>query len=92
MTYRILSLAILFAILGCGCAFAGRGKWWAKEGRPELSQRAAFDLKCPERELAFTPLGREGYPYETVGVSGCERRATYLYDSGSWIMNTDAER
>jgi hypothetical protein len=54
-------------------------------GAPSVLDRAAFDLTCPKEQLHSQELGDE----RTVGVSGCGRRATYVYDyrSDSWFLN-----
>jgi hypothetical protein len=47
----------------------------APTNRPsELRSRAAFDLNCPESELRAVELGEK-----TRGVTGCGRRATYIF-------------
>ena len=72
-----------------GCMLVGSSKWFEHRGNAKLAQRASFDLSCPEDELSFSPLD----DYKTVGVIGCERRATYIYvsDSGTWVMNSETE-
>jgi hypothetical protein len=58
-------------------------------GRPStLMDRAAFDLACPKEQLKSQQLGDE----RTMGVSGCGRRATYVYDHGrdNWFLNGTA--
>jgi hypothetical protein len=52
-----------------------------------LRTRAAFDLDCPETQLATTKLSPEVY-----GVSGCGKRATYVNSPRSWddwYMNSE---
>ncbi|HAZ12202.1 MAG: hypothetical protein A2X86_03105 [Bdellovibrionales bacterium GWA2_49_15] len=56
--------------------------------------RATFDLDCPKRELKVTSLdGGPEYPASMFGVSGCNQRATYLYDlnSGTALLNSPKE-
>jgi len=59
----------------------------------QLRSRAAFDLNCPEASLRAVDLGNN-----TRGVSGCGRRATYLYvcrgtyqSDCTWVMNSDSK-
>ncbi|MDF1563050.1 MAG: hypothetical protein P1V51_08405 [Deltaproteobacteria bacterium] len=56
----------------------------------KLRKRAAFDISCPEEKLEVVDLGGT-----TRGVTGCEKKATYLWICGggqpcNWVMNTDA--
>jgi hypothetical protein len=55
------------------------------ERRTRLVERAAFDLNCPKPQLNTQQLGDE----HTMGVAGCGRRATYVFDYGkdSWFLN-----
>lgn len=56
----------------------------------QLRSRAAFEFDCPEREVQIRNLDEDG---EAYGVSGCGKRAVYLYvcdDFGDckWVMNS----
>ena len=61
----------------------------------DLRTRAAFDLNCPREQLQLTFIDEK-----TRGVSGCDKRATYLVDvrrhpsgwgtEATWIMNSAA--
>lgn len=55
-----------------------------------LRTRAAFDLNCPKKDLELVKLSSEVY-----GVTGCERRASYMNSPSSyneWIMNSDSTK
>jgi hypothetical protein len=55
----------------------------------QLRDRAAFDLDCKADQLSVVALGN----LRTAGVSGCDKRATYLYGlDGTWVMNTDLKK
>lgn len=57
-----------------------------------LRTRAAFDLECTARELEFTPLQEKNGRGTVYGVTGCGRRATYVYGpTGQWLMNSDTQ-
>ena len=65
----------------------------------DLITRAAFDLDCPVGQLKLVPLGDDRFDTDrsvqvsrTMGVSGCERRATYLYDRYTWVMNNGTQQ
>ena len=50
-------------------------------------QRAAFELECPESQLQVTDLG-----IQTVGVSGCSKKAIYKYAAGAgWVNNSGGD-
>lgn len=66
--------------MGLSCA-------WLDDPR----SRAAFDLDCPKERLSITYIDEK-----TRGISGCEKRGTYLmtYTPGTydtrWVMNSSA--
>ena len=74
-------LVITILLAGCGAS-----QWPGEAARPQLAKRAAFDLSCPERQLSMTELGN----HEVVGVAGCDKRATYIYDQrrAQWVMDS----
>lgn len=87
MTRPIL-LTVFLASLFSACAMA-------PTAQDKLSKRASFDLDCPSDSLEFVELDER-----TVGVKGCEQRATYVEmckpcANGyvgcecTWILNTD---
>ena len=54
------------------------GKWLSP------LDRAAFDLSCPKTELTAQTLMNN----DTVGITGCGRKAVYVIARGNWILNT----
>lgn len=49
-----------------------------------LEKRAPYDLNCPAEQLTCKDLG-----VLTVGVGGCDNRATYKFVEGSgWVMDS----
>lgn len=53
--------------------------------------RASFDLNCPREQLAITWINET-----SRGISGCERRATYLAKveqnyAVTWILNSPVQ-
>lgn len=58
----------------------------------QLRSRAAFEFDCPEREIQIKNLDDESNAF---GVSGCGKRAVYLYDCPDydcrWILNSARE-
>ena len=57
------------------------------ELREKLLTRARFDLDCDE--IRLRPLEKTNGWVTSYGVTGCDRRATYVLNtsSQSWIMN-----
>ncbi len=51
-------------------------------------KQAAFELECKESELQVTDLGNG----ETMGVTGCGKKAVYKRLNGStWVNNTGGD-
>ena len=65
---------------------------YAQASRDHLVQRAAFDLNCDQSQLRYTSIDNQ-----TIGVVGCNRRATYvetcdgsrtgMTTSCTWVLN-----
>ena len=74
--------ALVFTVLlGCVATFL------SCVPKGQLRTRAAFDLSCPEDQLTLSDLGRP----TVQGVSGCGRKASYVYVNGTWVMNSDSQ-
>ena len=74
---------IFFCLLPlCGCL---NGVFINGKER-ELMSRAAFDLSCPSQQILIHKL--DTY---TRGVTGCEKKATYVFDmkTDAWMMNSN---
>lgn len=59
-----------------------------------LPARAVFDLDCDKASIELTPLSTDG---QTVGVRGCNRKATYQYVQVSqtkmdWVPTANAKQ
>lgn len=65
-----LSLYVACFALGCGAPEAEAPQ--APKRHP-VAVRAPFDLACPREQLRYARLDKN-----TMGVSGCGRRATYV--------------
>lgn len=57
----------------------------------EVKERASFELNCKQSKLrtkAF--LHNTSY----IGVSGCGKKAVYVYDraSGAWLLNSNLNK
>ena len=77
---RIVAFIVLGAAVGC-----------TEDVDAGLRSRSAFDLDCPVAQVRLVNLtpcsaGDRGC---TKGVTGCGRKATYIYDDqrGTWILN-----
>lgn len=49
--------------------------------------RAEFEFSCPRKDLTVQVLTDD----TTVGVSGCEKKAVYVFIQGKWLMNTGTD-
>ena len=96
-------LPLLIAVMLSSCVvalYAMGGQSWFEHndsGKEALVKRASFDLECAADQIQFTGLGKNGHEYESVGVSGCNKKAVYLYvfghnTAGRWVLNTDATK
>jgi hypothetical protein len=57
-----------------------------------LTDRAPFDFGCPLEQMTFNKLAGDGVTPATIGVLGCEKRATYTYINGvGWHMDSVSE-
>jgi hypothetical protein len=74
------ALAACAGLAGCVPATAMHGQ--------RLRQRAAVDLRCPERELFVETVDQK-----TGSVQGCGRHATYALDhQGTWVLQSAGGR
>lgn len=71
MRNRVLALLLI-----SGCASFANNKQTA------VRSRATFDLSCPAEQLKLTPLSSEAMERATYGVSGCGKKATYVFVPG----------
>lgn len=64
--------------------------------------RVAFELQCPPERITLQALNRhldngfapelDGDSGAQVGVSGCGKRAVYVYSKGAgWVLNSDSQ-
>jgi hypothetical protein len=67
-----LQIALLFVALLASVASAAPST--SGSTKDTLRPRAAFDMNCPQPQLAVTPLNETTY-----GVRGCNRQATYVW-------------
>jgi hypothetical protein len=81
--YLSMLFVAVMVIFGISCAPRKRSS--------ALPRKASFSLNCPRKSLSYVKLGRNQY-----GVSGCGRRATFIYlcrgrtmwdKSCNWIKN-----
>lgn len=83
---RTTALACLISLSAFGCASFGSAKSSA------VRTRAAFDLSCAADKLQVSPLSSEMMERATYGVSGCGKKATYIYaPEGGAILNSPIE-
>ena len=84
---KVLFGCMALALVGCGplVVQTATPKHFADKGG---LKRAAFEFDCPEEELKVQNLGQD-----KVGVSGCGKKAVYLYvqtgsHSAEYVNNT----
>ncbi|HAZ13693.1 MAG: hypothetical protein A2X86_16435 [Bdellovibrionales bacterium GWA2_49_15] len=83
-----LLLSVVLPILLSSCANIEQINARRKE---IVLSRATFDLDCAKEKIEVTPIAsRAQEASDTFGVTGCGKRATYLYDPtrGQAIMNS----
>ena len=73
-------------LLGCGVVAAANTSPASSDDN--LKKRASFDLSCPESALVVSDLSSNN---TVKGVSGCDRRATYVWNNRAWVMNNDSQ-
>lgn len=91
-------LAVALAVASGGCfSTVPRQDYLARN----VGVRAAFDLQCPQGQLAFanlSPPSERAFPdggeivnvpdlATQLGVTGCGKRATYVLGVTGWVMN-----
>ncbi len=93
-------LSVFTAVLGI--AACGLNTSYVRvDAERDLRRRASFEMSCPEAQLELTPLthetaitqagGSTDAP-ETMGVSGCSKKGTYVYVSGKgYILNSTSD-
>ena len=74
------------------CAvFIGTPQWFESNsyGRKTLAERASSDLSSPAADIKFLCIG-PGSDCTSVGTSGCEKKAVYVFVGTKWVLNSDA--
>ena len=66
------------SLAGCAVTLAG-SKADFEYQKPLLAKTASFDLGCSAEQLVYAPLGNKSDGYDKIGVSGCDKKATYIY-------------
>ena len=81
---------VMFA--ACASMWIGTQEWFNQHraGKKTLAERASFDLSCAVDGLKFVCVG-SGSDCSSVGVSGCEKKAVYVFVAGKWVMNSDSQ-
>jgi hypothetical protein len=81
---RTFLVTIVMAALCIGCGHD-------KRAMKTVTSRASFDLSCPAEELELRVLSTEGARKvaNQIGVTGCGKKAVYVYFSSSdtWIAD-----
>ena len=78
----VMSVTLLGLIFGACMPPAGMGLKFD----PVVPDRAAFDRTCPREQLTASALG----DWRVQGVSGCGKRATYVWIDGMWLDNSES--
>jgi hypothetical protein len=84
-------LAVSSSLCACASMLIGTPEWFEANsyGKKALSERASFDLSCPAGEVQFACVG-PGSNCSSVGASGCEKKAVYVFVADKWVMNSEA--
>ncbi|EYF05185.1 hypothetical protein [Chondromyces apiculatus] len=89
---RALLVAMSTVVVGgCASMMIGSQPWFDQHdyGKKALAERASFDLSCAREQLQFLCVG-PGSDCSSVGVSGCDKKATYEFVADRWVMNNAA--
>lgn len=82
---KVLSIGFM-GLLFVGCASFANNK------RQAVSAKAAFDLSCPADQLRLSPLSSENMERATYGVTGCGKKASYVFVPGAGaVLNSPVE-
>lgn len=86
MTWKVAALLTTLGLSLTGCAS------FANTKRTAVSSKAAFDLGCPAEQLQLTALSSEAMERATYGVTGCGKKASYIYvPGGGAVLNSPIE-
>lgn len=95
MKTAALWLTVGISLSACASMRIGTEEWFNQHpaGKASLSKRASFDMSCPAADLQYVDVGTgpswTTVGYSTVGVSGCEKKATYIFVNNSkWVLNS----
>jgi len=90
MQKYLLWLAVCLSLPACA-VLIGTPAWFEANsyGKKALAERAGFDLSCATGDIKFLCVG-PGSDCSSVGVSGCEKKAVYVFVADKWVMNSDA--
>lgn len=79
-------LTCLMGLSLFGCAS------FANQKSSAVRTRAAFDMACAADKLQVTPLSSEMMERATYGVTGCNKKASYVYTpSIGAVLNSPIE-
>src|SRR5687768_24015 len=88
---QLCALMIGSGLLACASMAAtpdSARQHYVESRRENLLRRASFDLDCPAEQLEDVSLNEW---HTTMGVKGCGRRFTYIWDHhDGWIANNAA--
>ena len=88
------SLLAAFLLVACGVDVARHNA----ESAEKVRGRAAFEMHCDGPGIKLTPLEYgDGVSFakgavRQFGVDGCGQRGVYVWTSGTWVLNSAAER
>lgn len=82
-----LTPLVLASCLSAASRYAGPSQAQFDE---DLRKRAAFDLSCSVEAIQLTPLVKPNDVriVTTQGVSGCDKKATYVLLNNAWVLNS----
>jgi len=88
---RVISCIVLsVALFGCVGSY-GSFDYYKRTHEDGFLKRASFDMDCPAEELSVVPLGDPKFGgYDTLGVTGCDKKITYVRVNSEWVANVGA--
>lgn len=70
---------VLIGLFGLSCLASAGCASFASNKQSAVRTRAAFDMACPADQLQLVPLTSEAMERASYGVTGCNKKATYIY-------------
>jgi hypothetical protein len=104
--HNFISLALIVVAASAGCGGSNvivvngievYEKYWNR-AVSDITPRATFEMQCPQQQLQFVLMRRDGRHPSEIAVTGCSKRALYARSiirvgwgaaaSSSWVLSS----